>query len=192
MLFRVCTRWTIRCFAYMETLTPYFDGLIRFMGPLLVAVAILLIGGCILLYFTVLLPYYRRMRWTPDHMDAWTCIHCVLAIWLSTMVTFHYYKAVTTDAGSPPVYVEQQHDVVVDMPAVFEHASISASSSPLMTSSTGPSTLRVCAKCKRIKPARAHHCSMCHRCILRFDHHCPWINVRRFFHSFPYYYCLIC
>ncbi|PKI83554.1 protein S-acyltransferase [Malassezia vespertilionis] len=26
------------------------------------------------------------------------------------------------------------------------------------------------------KPERAHHCNTCNACILKYDHHCPWIN----------------
>jgi len=33
-----------------------------------------------------------------------------------------------------------------------------------------------CPKCASIKPSRAHHCSVCKRCVLKMDHHCPWIN----------------
>ena len=33
-----------------------------------------------------------------------------------------------------------------------------------------------CKKCLKNKPLRAHHCSICDRCVLKMDHHCPWIN----------------
>ncbi|XP_074650926.1 palmitoyltransferase ZDHHC15-like isoform X2 [Tubulanus polymorphus] len=35
---------------------------------------------------------------------------------------------------------------------------------------------RYCEKCKCLKPDRAHHCSVCGVCVLKMDHHCPWVN----------------
>lgn len=33
-----------------------------------------------------------------------------------------------------------------------------------------------CLKCCNVKPADAHHCSKCGRCVHVMDHHCPWTN----------------
>lgn len=34
----------------------------------------------------------------------------------------------------------------------------------------------LCPDCFTIRTIRSRHCSVCHRCVERFDHHCPWIN----------------
>ena len=34
----------------------------------------------------------------------------------------------------------------------------------------------LCADCEVIRTDRSRHCSICNKCVERFDHHCPWIN----------------
>lgn len=34
---------------------------------------------------------------------------------------------------------------------------------------------RFCKWCQRYKPDRCHHCRVCNKCVLRMDHHCPWV-----------------
>ena len=33
-----------------------------------------------------------------------------------------------------------------------------------------------CDKCRILRVARSHHCSVCAQCSCRMDHHCVWIN----------------
>jgi palmitoyltransferase len=53
------------------------------------------------------------------------------------------------------------------------------------------SSQNVCRKCIFPKPVRAHHCSICARCILNQDHHCPWINncVGHLNHRYFFQFC---
>ncbi|KAF9164885.1 palmitoyltransferase for Vac8p, partial [Mortierella sp. AD010] len=54
-------------------------------------------------------------------------------------------------------------------------------------------TPRWCDICKIYKPDRCHHCSECDECVLRMDHHCPWVrgcigyNNHKFFYLFIFY-----
>merc|ERR1711934_586668 len=50
---------------------------------------------------------------------------------------------------------------------------------------------RWCRKCVKVKPDRCHHCRICQRCVLKMDHHCPWINNCVGYYNYKYFYLFI-
>jgi len=57
---------------------------------------------------------------------------------------------------------------------------------------------RHCKWCAKYKPDRCHHCRVCRVCVLKMDHHCPWIyncvgfRNHKFFFLFIFYVTIDC
>lgn len=54
--------------------------------------------------------------------------------------------------------------------------------------------LKRCDKCFVVRTPRVHHCSVCKGCVMKMDHHCPWINncVGQFNQKFFIQFCYYC
>ncbi|PKX99477.1 DHHC family palmitoyltransferase [Aspergillus novofumigatus IBT 16806] len=91
----------------------------------------------------------------------------ILGVLLYICLNASYTVAVFTDPGSPLTTGAGRH----------QYSALPVTELPEYTAFTVSSTggSRYCKKCQCPKPDRAHHCSTCKRCVLKMDHHCPWL-----------------
>jgi hypothetical protein len=74
-----------------------------------------------------------------------------------------HYKAMTTDPGAVPpdaIPLEDPQPDTAETPTTGESGEI------IPSPRKGK---RICRRCKAFKPTRAHHCSVCRRCIIKMD-----------------------
>ena len=45
----------------------------------------------------------------------------------------------------------------------------------------------MCQRCLQTKPDRTHHCSQCNQCVLKMDHHCPWVANCIGFYNYKFF-----
>ncbi|KAL2829201.1 Palmitoyltransferase pfa3 [Aspergillus cavernicola] len=94
----------------------------------------------------------------------------ILGVVLYLCLNISYTTAVFTDPGSPLMNKGRGGNR-------HNYSALPITELPDYTSYTVNSTggSRFCKKCRCPKPDRAHHCSTCKRCVLKMDHHCPWL-----------------
>ncbi|XP_077116679.1 palmitoyltransferase ZDHHC3-like isoform X3 [Ranitomeya variabilis] len=102
----------------------------------------------------VLLTYLSLGVWCP--------LHAVGFNLLVSMLLACHSRAVFSDPGTVP------------LPETAIDFSDLRSSTPRKSDRGGNEDWTVCHRCETYRPPRAHHCRVCHRCVRRMDHHCPW------------------
>lgn len=99
---------------------------------------------------------------------------------LISMLAWSYWQTIFTPVGIVPKQFKvlqanlerlEQAESQEAQKQIFENL---ARELPVVTRT--PLGVRFCEKCVHIKPDRCHHCSVCGVCVLKMDHHCPWVN----------------
>ncbi|XP_049602974.1 palmitoyltransferase ZDHHC15B [Syngnathus scovelli] len=97
------------------------------------------------------------------------------------MFSWTYWKSIVTPAASPCKkfqlsYSDKQRYEMEERPDVQKEILVEiAKKLPIYTRAQS-GAIRFCDRCQVLKPDRCHHCSVCEMCVLKMDHHCPWVN----------------
>lgn len=114
--------------------------------------------------------------------------HVILVCFL-----WSYFKTTFTEpGGAPPKFrlsdevFEEYNRNPIDLSRQNAVLRDFAENLPVVTY-TNNDDIRFCDKCRIVKPDRSHHCSVCHKCVLKMDHHCPWVNNCVSFTNYKYF-----
>ncbi|KAM8975262.1 palmitoyltransferase ZDHHC20 [Pelodytes ibericus] len=97
------------------------------------------------------------------------------------MFVWSYWKTIFTRPANPSKEFslsksdEEQYEQAERQDVQQEILKRAAKDLPIYTASA-TRAIRYCDRCQLIKPDRCHHCSACDVCVLKMDHHCPWVN----------------
>jgi len=153
-----------------------------------------IIGSIWGLYVTLHLMYLLQI-WRPaqpgvklefsESMWQRGVLETCISQFLTLMLAICFWMAISTDPGSVPEDSEW-------MPGRRSDARDEDYATHTRTSEvkhTGAP--RYCKWCECYKPDRCHHCRVCRSCILRMDHHCPWIANCVGFRNHKYFLLLV-
>jgi palmitoyltransferase len=123
----------------------------------------LFVTGVIILTFSgVFIAYYVGLPYYLEHKNGiYTTFVVLLGQYIKLNIVFYYWHAYFTPPGKVPDNTNMIKTVTT-----------------------------ICKKCISPKPPRTHHCSVCDKCVLKMDHHCPWINgcIGHFNHRYFFLY----
>jgi len=103
---------------------------------------------------------------------------------ITVLLVVSYLRSILTHPGVIP---DNEQWVCVTGP---DQKKMQASAVGLQESKRSGSR-RNCKWCNKYKPDRCHHCRQCQLCILKMDHHCPWIYNCVGFYNYKYFFLLL-
>jgi len=146
-------------------------------GPVFVGAGTALITLVIYSYFVYILPNSvdtRPIYFFYFHIN--TILDFILSTFITFNIYFNYFQVISTDPGSPSFPSISGQDNEIENRNINQSFQIK---------------WEFCKKCQKPKPPRTHHCNVCERCVLKMDHHCPWVSGCVGFYNYRYFFLFL-
>mmetsp|Transcript_27607 Transcript_27607/g.51786 ORF Transcript_27607/g.51786 Transcript_27607/m.51786 type:complete len:293 (-) Transcript_27607:61-939(-) len=146
------------------------------------ATVMIMVSGVWSIYLFLHLLPQLQLAVPPDRFDSEVAItgwvQMIISQVLAGMMVICFLRASLTLPGQVPEALEWRFGAFKDPNITKEVKSANGER-------------RRCKHCLIYKPDRCHHCRICKTCILRMDHHCPWIMNCVGFRNHKYFSLLV-
>lgn len=148
------------------------------------------ISSLYLMYVTVhLYPSIVQPDEARDHVDEDMkqrgIYQCIFFHITTLLLAICYVRSILTHPGEVPDGDPQWEYISQDGRAQTEVQNLN------LQEAKKSGDRRFCKWCQKYKPDRCHHCRVCRICILKMDHHCPWIYNCVGFMNYKYFFLLL-
>jgi len=153
------------------------------IGPSLSILAVFLIIFVACLFYSRVIPYF-----TP--FGGWGFYyHVALMIYVLGSILFNMASCMWFDPGSPLPLRKYGEELNVFAREAAENQTVSGK---IYRMSLEPGVyFAYCAACKSVKLPRTHHCSVLNKCVLSFDHYCPFVCNAVGHNNYHYFLCFL-
>lgn len=159
------------------------------VGIMLIVISSIFITFIIIEYFRFVYPWYKENKYIDNE---WILIiYTMIGIYIAINVAFNYISCMITHANTVNININIDDEYFNNMNFNDDELIKSFYTCDPDLLMVGNTTIRYCQKCKTYKPWRAYHCSKCNQCILRKDHHCPYVGRCVGFANFRYFYMFL-
>ncbi|KIJ52373.1 hypothetical protein M422DRAFT_25993 [Sphaerobolus stellatus SS14] len=157
-----CTRVVFRCFKCLERAADRITGA---AGPFFITIAYVLLSIGTFAFFEIVAPTL-----------SFPVITIPICILFATNMFANYYYVCTV----PPGFVDDPAETqttregrgILWARKQRNGRALQWSDQPKLSEPQ----YNKCKRCGIVRPERAHHCKICKRCVLKYDHHCPGVN----------------
>ncbi|CAF0983294.1 unnamed protein product [Brachionus calyciflorus] len=132
------------------------------------------------LYWFYEYPVYVS-RVLPETWSEHTFLNLIFIL-NTLLMWFFYYSVHLTEPG----YLKQN---TIEYHSYLKH--LLARSQQIDPHEWSRNLARLCHTCKTIKPYRTSHCRACNRCVLAYDHHCPYVQTCIGYKNRPHFFLFV-